>query len=269
MAGLATLTLAAAIHYYYYQQQQQQQQQQQKYPVQSCQSHSFHCYITDGNIDCVQNNEINVSIMRWMNVLPSSLSSLAATATAAAAASGASDDSTSDITAHNNNGTIQMDCRQLIWSYYIPMDPDIVADLTLISDCVHFETYHGELLWTIVTHTCGKAIFCQPNRTPSLPNFLQLIDHVNNDSVTNRNDKCGPLVQMTEQILDPLQEKHDLFMMQQQQQATNGDNEHNSYDYYYDPDKHRPRIYIMDVLRRPNEYDRHCIMSYCRDTGPQ
>ena len=164
---------------------------------------------------------------------------------------------------------IRIDCCQLLWSYDFPIPSStncisydsniqmLVADITFVSDCIHFEEFHGELLWTLVTHTRKHAILCQPNRTPSLQNFLIFIQHVN-ESSTNEKNQYGPLLRMTEQEMDELQEKHDLFMKEQ-----NDDHNAHKYYYYYDPDKHRPRIYVMDILRLPNEYDRQCMMQYC------
>ena len=237
MAGLATLTLAAAIYKY-----------SNNHPQQT---HNYQFYMTDGSMDCVRNNEINVSMMRSMNVIP--------------AISAVTENS-------NTHSTIQIDCCQLLWSYDVPMPENNnnnnnnnlskmrVADITMVSDCLHFEEYHGELLWTLVTHTQKQAILCQPNRTPSLQNFLTFIDHVN-DTKHNKNDHhLGPLIRITEHISDMLNEKHEMFLQQQQEQQ-NGDDD---YYYYYDSDKHRPRIYVMDVLRRPNEEDRHCMMEYTK-----
>ena len=239
MAGLATLALAAAIYKY-----------SNNHPQQT---HNYQFYVTDGSMDCVRNNEINVSMMRSMKVLP--------------AISAVTEDS-------NTHSTIQIDCCQLLWSYDVPIPDDDdnnnnnnlskmrVADITMVSDCLHFEEYHGELLWTLVTHTQKQAILCQPNRTPSLQNFLRFIDHVNDTKHNKNDDHLGPLIRITEHISDMLNEKHEMFLQQQQEQQ-NGDDD-DDYFYYYDPDKHRPRIYVMDVLRRPNEQDRHCMMEYTK-----
>jgi hypothetical protein len=218
MAGLATLSVAAALYQY------------RDGPI----GHQHvHCYMTDGSLDCVRNNEINVDLMRTMDLLPPS-----------------------------SSPSMQIDCCQLLWSFEFPIqapndhnnnDPHhtgrrpIVADITFISDCLHFEEYHGELLWTILTHTRHQAILCQPNRTPSLSNFLSLIHYVNHHAPPQ-----GPLIQMKEQVLDILQDKHDRF---QQMEPTKDS---------YDPDKHRPRVYMMELLRVPNDGDRQGIMDYHR-----
>lgn len=96
-------------------------------------------YLTDGHPDCVRNNQINVQLLE----------------------------------ASNSKCRSTFQCQLLKWSYDDSSSP-IQADWTLVSDCSHFEEYHGELLWTCMRHTRvgGNVWMCQPQRGQSLDRFI-------------------------------------------------------------------------------------------------
>jgi Lysine methyltransferase len=214
MAGLAALCLASAVY----------AKQQQVYSSTGT-NHQFHFCITDGNVDCVQNNQMNVQIMRRIGVLPT-----------------------------NSSDNLTINCCQLLWSLDYNISPchdenetnnngRVTADYTLVSDCIHFEHYHGALFWTMVTHTTRQIIMCQPDRHPSWERFMKLVQTVNQSTLT-------PLLHLSEQRYTEIQRKHDLLMQN---------------DVNYDPEKHRPRIFIMDILRSPTEIDRQSVIQHIQN----
>jgi hypothetical protein len=271
MAGLASLAIAAAL----YQRircndsNNNQQKQHETNDLQSQSNNDYHFYITDGNMDCVHNNQINVDVMRAMKVLPPL------------------DTDGEDSSIQTNLRNVTIECCQILWSLDYPVgysqkDHDdsrqmmTKADVTLLSDCIHFEEFHGALLWTLVTHTIRRIIACQPNRTPSLQNFLSLIHHVNencSDSYpSDQRQSQSPLLRITEHEYSELQVKHDAFVQQGNDNRNNVGKDY-SYNYFddnhYDPDKHQPRVFTFDLLRLPTDVDRQCIIDYtstCRQS---
>jgi Lysine methyltransferase len=202
MAGLALLSVASLLY--------------AKFQCEAF-SHPFYFYITDGHLDCVQNNERNVQIMRTIGVLPES-----------------------------SFRGIAVECHQLLWSMEHGIPNHIenickIADYVLVADCTHFEHYHGELYWTMVTHAKRQIIMCQPNRSPSWERFQTLVDAV------NRNAEHHPLLQVSEERYTEIQQKHESFIQN---------------DANYEPNKHLPRLFIFHVLRVPTERDRQCVIDH-------
>ena len=179
--------------------------------------------LTDGHEQCIQNNRINVRLSKAFFRHTSC------------------DYSTKQM--DDEKMTPQLECQVLLWTLQDNIQDSTLldcADLTLISDCTHFEHYHGHLLWTLLQCTkpkLGQIWMCQPERGKSLQRFLDLIDAVNTSSET-----CGleQLVEIKEPYFPHLQELHDRFM---------GLDGCTKPDPYYRPNVHKPRILILRKLR--------------------
>jgi len=146
-----------------------------------------------------------------------------------------------------------IDCRQLLWTTDVG-STSLAADLVVVADCTHFQEYHAALFWTAVSHTGfdhGQIWMCQPDRGNSLQRFLTLIEVVNRSNLAN-----GPLLQVTERHYDELDAKHQTF-------ADVDDNNH------YDPNLHRPRIFVLTKLRDATEDDRLCAIQHCQERDNQ
>lgn len=262
------LTLAWALH-----QQQQQERQPEKHSVvlelgagmaaisafslavtAASSSLSAKIYVTDGHADCVQNNRVNVRLLQAVGLVPSS---------------------------HRNDDDdegsrkVEIDCRQMLWTTDSPTtssSPDDavlllpLADTMLIADCTHFQEYHAALFWTAVRHTSangGQIWMCQPKRGNSLERFLELIrvvnDNNNNNNNGNSNSSAAPLLRVTEQHYPVLDAKHQKFL----EESSSSSNNH------YDPNLHRPRIFVLTKERPENEQDRLCAIRHMqeRDQG--
>jgi hypothetical protein len=168
-------------------------------------------YVTDGHINSIQNNMVNLRLMTVAELRPS---------------------------------TVDVFCQKLKWSLEEDQDKlDLPeeADLVLLSDCAHFEHYHGELLWTLIraTKVDGQVWMCHPERGNSLWRFLQLIDSVNDSA------SYGPLLRIEYWNHDLLDERHQTFLERHLDT--------------YDPNVHRPRIYRLQKLRKNTEIDRAAI----------
>jgi Lysine methyltransferase len=166
-------------------------------------------YLTDGHVGSVQNNRINLQMMECMGVLPS---------------------------------TCTFYTTLLPWSYNVTKD-FIQADLTLVSDCTHFEHYHGELLWTLVacTKVDGTIWMCHPDRGNSLNRFLQLVEAVNSTG--------EQLVEVTEHKFPSIDEKHEMLL---------------KIDSAYNANIHYPRIFTLHKLRSQTEQDKATIITHIR-----
>jgi predicted nicotinamide N-methyase len=136
-------------------------------------------YLTDGHIDCVQNNQLNAFLWKLQNPEKSS----------------------------------RMHGMQLLWttdtnkaaqSHRPPP-----ANWTLVSDCTHFQEYHAALFWTLVqcTHVGGTIWMCQPNRGQSWARFCQLVVHVNLHGTVS-----SPLLSLQEQRYSTLDIMHEQFV---------------------------------------------------------
>jgi hypothetical protein len=166
-----------------------------------------HIFITDGHTDCVWNNRINLRLLRQTSSTDSS----------------------------------RIECNLLRWNY----DDETLlcsADSTLVSDCTHFEEWHGQLLWTILRHTRvgGSIWMCQPNRGQSWSRFHQLMECT----------VLGTVASIQEQCCDRLDELHAHFQLQ-----------HSS---SYEPDRHRPRIFHIRKLGEVSSSHRDAIQEHIR-----
>jgi len=227
MAALSALTLA--VH----------SQQHPNSSAASPSSCTTKIYITDGHADCVQNNRVNVRLLRAAGRLPT---------------------------------TTTIDCRQLRWttsddSDSTKTDPEdddssptrLRANTTLVADCTHFEEHHAALLWTVVRHTVvgGRIWLCQPERGRSLARFLALIEAVNennncsSDIAVDSSSSVRPLLRVTERRYAALDAKHAEFLA--------------SADNSYNPNVHRPRVLVLIKEREATEQDRQCAIRHCRE----
>jgi len=209
--------------------------------------------LTDGHVDCVLNNRINVRLMKAAEILPDE----------------------QDCIVH---------CRQLLWSASSddgnaeggncdecgtdPILPPPPADYTLISDCTHFQNFHAELFWTLIRCTrtgSGQIWMCQPDRGNSLQRFLALVETVNDGDVGGG----GPLVQVQERRYERLEKIHRELMVYRRGAADDGgeDVESSIPDRcrHYNPNIHRPRIFVLRKLRNENDEDRRRALGHVRD----
>jgi hypothetical protein len=164
-------------------------------------------FITDGHTDCVWNNRINLRLLRQAN----------------------------------STGPSHIECSILRWSYN---DGTLLcsADSTLVSDCTHFQEWHGQLLWTILRHTRvgGSIWICQPNRGQSWSRFHQLMERT----------VLGNIASIQEHRCDRLDELHAQFQL-----------EHSS---SYEPDRHRPRIFQIRKVGEVTLQHRDAIQEHIR-----
>lgn len=165
-------------------------------------------FITDGHADCVWNNRINVRLRRQAN----------------------------------STSISHIQCSVLRWSY----DDDTLlcsADSTLVSDCTHFEEWHGQLLWTVLRHTRvgGSIWMCQPDRGQSWSRFQKLMECT----------VLGTVISLQEHCSDQLDELHAQFVLQ-----------HSS---SYEPDRHRPRIFQITKLQEEAIEHRAAIEEHIRN----
>jgi Lysine methyltransferase len=137
-------------------------------------------------------------------------------------------------------------CQQLTWSCESENSveaPDVLppADWTLASDCTHFEEHHAKLLWTLLTCTkvLGTIWICQPARGESLSRFLDMVD--------NLNKRTPQILRVSEHVYNVIEQSHQSFT------ATNGT---------YDADVHKPRVFVMQKLRKASEVERRVILAY-------
>jgi hypothetical protein len=166
-------------------------------------------YLTDGHVDCVLNNRVHVRLMMAANMLRD------------------------DTNVH---------CQELVWSMTPHNVPPQRADLTLVSDCTHFEDLHAALFATLLecTRAGGTIWACQPDRGLSLQLFLQLV-HVLNSTC------CSPLVTISERRYQQLDRMHEQFVLESDK---NGNN------IAYDANRHFPRIFCFTKLRDMTPHDK-------------
>lgn len=98
-------------------------------------------------------------------------------------------------------------------------------DLVLISDCLHFQEYHHDLIQTLCncTRINGHVVLCQPTRSQSLRNFVNLLD-----------DGCSRTSHTWEIMEDfpvppELEQQHTLSLS----------------NPLYDPDRHQARFIVL------------------------
>ena len=171
-------------------------------------------YVTDGHEDSVWNNRVNVRLMSAAAALPPA--------------------------------SPHVVCQRLLWTCEETRSccPELFpppAEVTLVSDCTHFEEHHGGLFWTLVECTLvgGCIWMCQPNRGQSWRKFAQVVDHVNAQSQS-------PLLQIQERFYDEIERRHLTFLN----------------DESYQPDIHKPRIFVLAKLREATEVDRLHVLHY-------
>jgi hypothetical protein len=147
-----------------------------------------------------------------------------------------------------------VECQQLLWSCSSLEDNDPNhfvpgADWTLASDCTHFEDRHGDLLWTLVagTRPGGRIWLCQPRRGRSLERFLALAELVNERAAT-------PLVRIHERLYRAIEQKHRAFL---------------SSSASYNPDVHKPLVFVLEKLRDASEADRTLIQDCVNERTPR
>lgn len=169
-------------------------------------------YITDGHADSVLNNKINVCLMRAAGLL---------------------------------SEYVAVECRRLKWTIDTTKQSSLQADLTIVSDCAHFQEYHAELFWTLVTHTVvgGQILMCQPLRGCSWERFFALVVAVNNNNTQ-------PLLTTQERTYSELEEKHEHF---------------SKTDPNYNPSIHQPRIFVLEKIREAVEADRRAVLQHIHD----
>jgi hypothetical protein len=119
------------------------------------------------------------------------------------------------------------------------------ADLTVVSDCTHFEQYHGHLVWTLLQCTAvgGDMYMCHPNRGASLHRFLTMVQFLSQPTTT------PSLLSWQELLFDRLNQKHD---------------ELSKTNTHYQPNIHRPRIFHLVKQREATEMDRTMIMDHVK-----
>ncbi|KAL7579730.1 hypothetical protein ACA910_021872 [Epithemia clementina (nom. ined.)] len=245
--------------------------------------------LTDGHDQCVQNNRINV---RLTNACTRSLMQSNHATTMSTSAS-----------AFQQNHTPE--CRVLLWALddHVP-DKDLwdCADLTLVSDCTHFEHYHGHLLWTLLQCTklqTGRIWMCQPERGKSLKRFRNLIEAVNRYRTQQKSDlkvvsndghetttmpaapvQVGPLVEiMGEPNFPKLEEMHESFLGKPPLGSLNSSSDNKigvasaldggggvceGGNPFYRPNVHQPRLLVLKKLRSLTEQDRVNMMEHLR-----
>jgi hypothetical protein len=108
--------------------------------------------LTDGHLDGVQNNRVNMLLTR--------------------ASIGAD-------SRHPYCG-LRVSEKVLLWTTSAETSLLEPQDLVLVSDCTHFQSFHAALAVTALRslRVNGAAIFCQPPRAESLDNFCKLLKSV-------------------------------------------------------------------------------------------
>jgi len=120
--------------------------------------------------------------------------------------------------------------------------------LCLVSDCLHFEHYHGALFATIgrVVSVGGIAVLVQPLRGKSLPKFRKLVASVNSLFCPNDENGISQLssIPLFEEIYI---ERYDEDIWQQHKSFLA------TYGNLYDPNIHYPVLLILKKLRPYDE----------------
>lgn len=123
------------------------------------------------------------------------------------------------------------------------------ADLSVVSDCTHFERYHGNLFWTLIQCTAigGEIWMCHPNRGETLDRFLDMVQLFALHDATNGAPRPEMLLSMKEVTFLELGEKHKQLLRN---------------DPNYCPNIHKPRIFCLSKLRQATENDRNLIVQH-------
>ena len=121
------------------------------------------------------------------------------------------------------------------------------ADVSVVSDCTHFERYHGHLLWTLIQCTAvkGQIWMCHPNRGKTLKRFLDIVRLL---AVQDETDATNTRLLSLEEVSFPeLDQRHELLAKT---------------DEHYRPNVHRPRIFYISKHRVATENDRQLIIHH-------
>jgi hypothetical protein len=111
-------------------------------------------------------------------------------------------------------------------------------DVVVVSDCTHFQKFHGALAVTMLRslRVGGIALFCQPNRGDSLQNFIALLTTTSTSDLVSLEWIQHPRIEEANQ--NALEEHKDV----------------------YDENLHYPRILIVIKLRKLTNQDREDFM---------
>lgn len=134
------------------------------------------------------------------------------------------------------------------------------VDLAVVSDCTHFERYHGHLLWTLIQSTVvgGQIWMCHPNRGRTLERFLEIVrllvspETLRTASTPTPTSTWDPLLTLEEKTFAEINEKHQRFEKE---------------NPHYRSDVHRPRFFSMVKLRKATETDRLLIIDHVSFRG--
>lgn len=201
--------------------------------------------LTDGHFRCIQNNRIHIRLLK----------------AAAQQQMETKQEQLGDTAGQSSVFLLpKIECRLLLWTNN-DVDSDLYncANVTLVSDCTHFEHLHTQLLWTILQCTRsdgGKIYLCQPERGQSLHRFLNLIQTVNARLYDGH--QIPPLLDIDEPIFPLLNTFHEQFLTNAtgatETSTTHGPN-------CYRPNVHQPRIIVLTKLRDLHEQDRFAIFA--------
>lgn len=159
--------------------------------------------LTDGHPSCVQNNRIN----HFLTALALGTSS--------------------------PYQRLRISAQTLLWTNEDTCVLSGTQDIVLVSDCTHFQTFHSAL--AITTLRClkvgGSAVFCQPNRSDSLDNFVNMVTE-------SRVDGLVSIQWWSHSIVESAHSKAK-----------------EEYPALYDDNLHHPRILIVTKLRQLTSAD--------------
>jgi len=129
--------------------------------------------------------------------------------------------------------------------------------LCLVSDCLHFQNYHADLIVTIARLLCvgGKCLLCQPPRGKSMQNFIDIVKTMNvllqNDDGDDNNDVINSnsifKVDYTTNYNDTLSNLHKNHLDESRSRISSKN------IVYYDPNIHYPHLIILTKLREFDE----------------
>lgn len=241
-------------------------------------------YLTDGHDACVQNNRVHVRLRQAAAAAALATANASSFSTTTAPNNGTiechkllwncssfdpwtnhrnvvSTMSSSASSSTTTNTTTSTRATGSVVPNHPPprRQPWLLADWTLVSDCTHFQEYHAALFWTVVQHTRvgGLIWLCQPDRGTSLQRFLTLVQAVNHQEsvlaqAENQAEEQSPAIP----LVTILPERHyphiDEIHAQLMRDKENDSNSNNCYD----PNIHRPRIFVLQKEREATDRDR-------------
>lgn len=133
---------------------------------------------------------------------------------------------------HHPYQSLIVTSQVLLWTTEIETNFCPLQDVVLVSDCTHFQNFHAALAVTMLRSLCrdGVAIFCQPDRSDSLNNFVELL-MIPTDLVSLK------------WIKHPVIEREDKKASEEHKDV-------------YDKNLHYPKILLIKKLRELTEQDR-------------